>query len=123
KGNVVHGEADGFFVTAGDLSGYGKPGSSASLARPRAAYEKIASDLAFDLGLPVPPCLLWERPGAGVGQEKHCCVSLVPFQQAWQWRQVRHLPPENLERILLEVKEPMSAMVPFDTWVGNGDRV
>src|SRR5689334_18910254 len=71
-GVLVHptkpGEAGGFMVVSEDLGGcrsYLKP-----LKRPdhagqvRAAREKIVSDLAHDLGVSVPPVLLYDRGGS-----------------------------------------------------------
>jgi hypothetical protein len=57
-------EGDGFLVTSGAARGYAKPFQKAPNGRPYAAHEKIASDLAFDLGLPVPPCRPMASPSA-----------------------------------------------------------
>jgi len=59
---VVEGEAGGLMVTCPELGGrraYMKPLKKGSRAGfERAAREKIASDLAFDLKVPVPPVVL-----------------------------------------------------------------
>jgi hypothetical protein len=66
------GQAQGFFVKCGGLTGFAKPSKQANEppdAPPRAAHEKIASDLAFDLRLPVPPVVMWRRQVSTPGQE------------------------------------------------------
>lgn len=120
---IQHGEASGFFVTANGVGGYAKPGRNQPpvTEHPRAAHEKIAADLAHDLGLPVPPCTLWERPSPGAG-ERFCCVSLEAFVPIFQWRDVLRAPG-LAGRLANESIEAASAMVAFDTWLGNGDRV
>jgi hypothetical protein len=120
---IQHGEASGFFVTASGIGGYAKPGRNQPPVHehPRAAHEKIAADLAHDLGLPVPPCILWDQGPRATG-ERFCCVSLEVFVPVWQWRDVSKAPPLVL-KLGSEVVEAASAMVAFDTWVGNSDRV
>lgn len=60
------GEASGYFVTSGPINGYAKPSMIDTTPQPysRAAHEKIAADLAHDLGLPLPPAVLhrWNTP-------------------------------------------------------------
>jgi len=82
------GQAQGFFVKCGALTGFAKPSKQPNEPAdgpPRAVHEKIASDLAFDLGLPVPPVVLWRRNLSTPDQETLCAVSLVPFQPAQKW--------------------------------------
>jgi len=57
---AVHGEAAGYFVTSGTVNGYAKPSKLDTSPKPwpRAAHEKIAANLAFELGLPLPTVLL-----------------------------------------------------------------
>jgi hypothetical protein len=114
------GESAGYFVTCGPLNAYAKPsGIDASCAR--AAHEKIAADLAHDLGLPVPPAVLkrWVAPAAGT---QPCVVlGLTPFFPVHKWAVVKAVP--DLEGGLkAELRTVASAMVAFDTWIANQDR-
>lgn len=117
------GEASGFFVTCGSLSGYAKPGKNQPPVAQhcRAAHEKIASDLAFELGLPVPPAILWIRSAVPSGCEQYCCVSALPFVNANPWREARKIPGV-MNRLLPQIGTYASAIAAFDTWVGNTDR-
>jgi hypothetical protein len=121
---VLPGEARAFFVTAGQVAGFAKPGRNQPPVseHPRAAHEKIAADLAFELGLPVPPAVLWERKGVVSGQERYVSVSALPFERPASWRDVLRLPAEAA-RLLPKLELAASAMAPFDSWLGNGDRV
>ena len=116
------GEAEGFFVRCGERGGYAKPGKNKPPVgdHPRAAHEKIASDLAFELGLPVPPCVLWERPNPGQGQERFVAVSAVPFTPVLPWAEAKRTDAGR--RALRAMARAPSAMAVFDTWVGNTDR-
>jgi hypothetical protein len=66
KAGDAGGEASGYFVTSGTVNGYAKPSKVDRSAQPypRAAHEKIAADLAFELRLPLPPVLLHRWPKA-----------------------------------------------------------
>ena len=123
--NIVHqhGEAQGLFVRNGAISGYAKPGKDQPPVSQhcRAAHEKIASDLAFELGSPLPPTILWERTPLPAGCERYCCISAVPFINPYPWRQIA-AQPALMNRLLQGIAPVASAMVAFDTWVGNLDR-
>ena len=84
------GSAQGYFVEYEALLGFAKPSVSPGLV-PVAAQEKIVSDLAYDLGLPVPPVLLWDR---GDRNDKlfRCQIRLVSTSphQSWGADRVRH---------------------------------
>jgi hypothetical protein len=60
------GQAQGYFVTSGPVNAFAKPSQrdTSPTPVPRAAHEKIAADLAFDLRLPLPPAILhrWSDP-------------------------------------------------------------
>jgi hypothetical protein len=90
---------------------------------PRAAHEKIAADLAFDLGLPLPPAILhsWDDPPP-VGTERFVALSLIPFLSVFPRRQVTAVPGLDAQ-LKLELRETASALVAFDTWVDNRDRI
>jgi hypothetical protein len=123
-GENVGGESAGYFVTCGPLNAYAKP-SKIDRSRepvPRAAHEKIAADLACDLGLPVPPAVLkrWGTPPPACDQPCVVC-GLMPFFPVYKWAAVKAVP--ELEASLKgELRHAASAMVPFDTWLANTDR-
>lgn len=118
------GESQPFFVSCGPVSGVGKPGRKdvAGQEAYRAANEKIASDLAFDLQLPVPPVVLWRRlDGPRAGKEALTCISAFPFTPLFSWRSVT-----GDQQLLADFTSYLipfaSAMAAFDTWVDNRDR-
>lgn len=124
KTGEAEGEAQGYFVTSGPLNAYAKPSAidPGPNAPPRAAHEKIASDLAFDLGLPLPPAILhsWKgKPAAG--NQPFVVLSLIPFLAAHKWRVVRAIPDVELQ-LRQQLIGAASAIVPFDTWLDNRDR-
>src|SRR5262249_48007141 len=112
----------------------------------RAAREKIASDLAHDLGFVVPPVILANRAKppdvrfqnrlgqlAVVPGEEHVCVSLVMFQRQFSWEELHR----KLDGSTPSIKAPAvraliesarttlpaaaSHALAFDTWVGQMD--
>lgn len=112
----------GFWVAAGPIRGYAKPLGGDTVdphRRPVAAIEKIASDLAFDLGLPVPPVTLFERKAPSSESRFHA-VSAPPFAQVAHWWQVLG-SPGVAAFARPQARGPMSAMLPFDTWVSCVD--
>jgi HipA-like protein len=115
------GEAGGCFVVSGNRRGWAKPGAKKMDDCPRAAHEKIASDLAFELGLPVPPVVLWERKNGGLQDETFCCISAIPFDAAIKWGQIAAVPT-TAARLLAAFPAHASAMSVFDCWVDNQDR-
>jgi hypothetical protein len=84
KPGEVGGMTAGYFVHHETITGFAKP-SHDTAPVPMAAQEKIAADLAFDLGLPVPPVVLWDRGARNDGLFQFCAVSLVPFEPANKW--------------------------------------
>ena len=115
------GESKGFFVRSGELRGFAKP-SDLRADKFRAGHEKIAADLAFELGLPIPPVLLWCRPVEDKNKEEpYVAISMVPFLPVHKWAIVEQ-KPEAAQRIGGELSAAASAMVAFDTWLGNQDR-
>jgi len=115
----------GFWVTAPPYRGYAKPlaaGRSNPHLYPVAAVEKIASDLARSIDVPVPPVTLWQRLNAPAGEPQHHAVSAPPFANTMRWGDIAGVPSvyDPLKAMAAEV---MSAMVPFDTWVQCEDHV
>lgn len=100
---------------------YSKPTKPSPPGRPRAAYEKIASDLAYELGLRVPPVLLYRRDPCPSDEEEHCCVSLIMYSRIYNLAQVHRLPDPHVSRIDTALREG-SGIVAFDAWIGNRDR-
>ena len=77
-GTIAKGEGGGLFVGFDELGGrraYMKPTRKALPMYAKAAREKIASDLASELGVPVPPVLLTTREDRPAGEERNVCVS------------------------------------------------
>ena len=110
----------GCFPLAGvALGGFAKPRGSRVVRmedHPVAALEKIASDLAFDLGLPVPPAVLWEREGPR-SHGRQLIISAAPFDGALTWLQVEAAPSSVAARILPSLAPSASAISAFDTWL------
>jgi hypothetical protein len=101
-----------------NIRGVAKPGAPIPDRCLRAAHEKIVSDLAYVLGLPVPPVILWDR-GAGHVGDRWCAVSAWAFSKAAEWPQVR---AKLSAKQLTEATKIAGAMRAFDTWISAGDR-
>lgn len=123
------GEAGGFFVECDefpDRRAYLKPVKRDRLQY-RAAREKIAADLAYDIDLCVPPVLLATRQDAPDNEERNVCVSLVLYPRQWSWKQLRPVlfDPDSQQAIapIAEKALPSQAAyaLAFDTWVGQYD--
>ncbi len=118
------GAEGGFFVIAGGYRGYAKPRkrhNADPLQRPVAALEKIASDLAYVLQLPVPPVTVFERAEAPAGEARHHAISAVPFENFLSWRKTLE-QPALASRVRVFTPPVMSAMMVFDTWLHALDR-
>jgi hypothetical protein len=118
KAGDAGGEASGYFVTSGTVNSYAKPSKidTSPMPNPRAAHEKIAADLAFELGLPLPPVLLYRWPGAPPqGDQRFIAISLRPFLNVHKWQQVEAVPAIAQE-MKLELKAVASALVPPLHW-------
>ncbi|MGD0679943.1 MAG: hypothetical protein ABSC94_31555 [Polyangiaceae bacterium] len=122
--NFETGESQAFPVrnAANTTSAFAKPGRRDATV-PRAANEKIAADLAFELMLPVPPALLWHRENPPITEEEFACVSLTPFEPAHKWRDVRKGSQQMIAKIVAGLQMTAPAMMPFDCWLANADRV
>lgn len=113
-------------VNGSGLLGVQKPGRVAvpnpEYNAPRnpytAATEKIVADLAFVLGLPIPPVTLWDR-GAALAAERYVAISAWAFQQPINWRDAESTLNAAQRSALIPVA---SAMVPFEFWIGATDR-
>jgi hypothetical protein len=127
QAGAIQGEAGGFFVECSEIPrrGYLKPagvhGNAAQVAR--AAREKIAADLALDLGLPVPPAVLTVRDNPPAGCEAAVVVSLVMYPRQWAWEHVRTQQPEESPKglALAQALAACGPMLAFDTWLQQTD--
>lgn len=126
---VKEGEAGGYRVEAEgfDRVCYLKPAKKhgdEEKKHCRAAREKIASDLAFDLGLPqVPPAQLTTREDAPEGCTKHVVVSLIQYQKQWPWSDIKGtaIQENPIGAALAQAMARCSALLPFDTWTAQSD--
>ncbi len=122
---VAPGEAGGFFVELDAVPArraYLKP--LKRHAWRRAAREKIASDLAYELGVTSPPVLLAVNetvPDA----ERWACVSLLLYPHQFSWGQIRSFLSEGESPIVPELSAlmrlPASRAFAFDTWLDQTD--
>ncbi len=101
-----------------NIRGVAKPGAVRNDKILRAAHEKIVSDLAYVLGLPLPPVTLWDR-GENFVDHRYCSVSAWAFPADAEWQIKRPaLQPNQIEL----ARRTAGAMRAFDTWVGASDR-
>jgi hypothetical protein len=108
------GESGSINVTSGDgRRGACKPAFAAD-GTPRAAHEKIAADLAYQLKLSVPPCCFWTEPASGVRYS----ISVWAFDQAMKWGEISAtLSPTFMQN----VAPAFSAARVFHTWIDDQD--
>jgi hypothetical protein len=101
-----------------NLRGVAKPGEPIPDRCLRAAHEKIVSDLAYVLGLPVPPSILWDRGPSHAG-ERYCAISAWAFERANEWQHA----VSRLNQLQVDLARSVAgAMRAFDTWVAASDR-
>lgn len=127
----VDGEAGGFMVSCGDQGNcraYLKPlKKSESSAHARAAREKICSDLAYELGVDVPPVLLVEREGCPAHEEQYACVSRVMHPRQWSWMQIKRFVVDpsldaRVNGIIMQALPASAARgMALDAWVDQAD--
>lgn len=92
-----------------------------------AAREKIASDLAYDLGIRVPAALLAVRPDAELEEdgEPNTVVTAVmtPLQQSWGFADPikGYLRPKDDRLVRDAVPTAAAHALAFDTWIGQLD--
>jgi hypothetical protein len=98
-----------------------KPGCKLNHVR-HAAHEKIASDLAVLLDLPIPPVTLYHLPGAlpdcphkKKPGDPYVAISAWPFLSFEEWgdRILNKMTPAQKESL----RAPISAMWVFDSWI------
>jgi hypothetical protein len=131
------GQCQGEFVISDGFPypAYLKPGKikAKALSWPAPAYEKIAADLAFDLGCPVPIVQVWEREEGKTGDYAcYSSVSLKEFPDKFCWRlcqqvlneaaAVRSSKPDIVTPLAMAALLPTSGMLVLDTLLGQRDR-
>lgn len=105
-------------ANASGMLGVQKPGISGASNPHTAATEKIVADLAYKVGLPVPPVTLWDR-GAAADDPRFVAISAWAFQQPFTWAQIETLLTHAQRQQLIR---PASAMIPFEVWINADDR-
>jgi hypothetical protein len=119
-------EAGGLYMTCDFLNGrraYVKPTKRSAPHHARAAREKIAADLAHDLGVRVPPVILARREDCGTDEE-FVSASLVLYPRQFPWAEMRDFVPidDEFGNILRDrIRNSASSAFAFDTWVGQPD--
>jgi hypothetical protein len=123
--------------TAGALSGvwlkprpdapfgaYMKP-TTYACSFPAAAKEKIAADLAYDLGVVVAPVLLYDSDFKFGAVQRECCVSLRTHAETppwgFLWSSVLASSP-MAAALRGAAAERVSSLATFDLWIDNRDR-
>lgn len=123
---IAPGEAGGFLVRAQgfERAAYLKPGRAFADQTPRAANEKIVSDIGSDVGLSVPPVLLYRRPDALIGEEANCCVSLIMYSEHHNWELLWNLNvfPEVIRLLVRDALSRYSRTFALDLLIGQTDR-
>jgi hypothetical protein len=84
------------------------------LGVPWAAHEKIASDLARIIGVPVPPVILWQAPD----NANKFAISAFAFKQALTWGQFLPSMSDVFKDNALNV---LAAGHVFHTWICDKD--
>jgi hypothetical protein len=113
-------ESKPFRVSSGNVLGIGKPGAKKADNVCRAAHEKVASDLAFELRLPIPPVILLDMGELKEADRvRYVAISAIPFPQPSSWGQASATFTDQHKN---EASQVMSAMLAFETWVSCNDR-
>jgi hypothetical protein len=103
---------------ANGVTGVQKPGLAAPTNPHTAATEKIVADLAYHLGLPIPPATLWDR-GPSAGAPRYVAVSAWAYEKPHTWAEVdAALTPAQRAELIPWA----SAMLPFESWIDAQDR-
>jgi hypothetical protein len=126
---VRGGEAGGFLVRSVQtgLIGYLKPLNPRG-HHSRSAYEKIASDLAYEIGVNVPPVVLYRRPDAESSQPREVSISFA-WAGAVPWGDLCSIGetdggvrPPALAALIRRLVAGSSGVMALDAWLRNTDR-
>jgi hypothetical protein len=112
-------ESKPFMVSDGSVLGIAKPGEAKGDGIARAAHEKIASDLAYHLDLPIPPVVLWRRSPCPAGAHPCCSISAIAYAQPLDLGSNMNLITGPL---LDDARRITSAIAVFESWIGAQDR-
>ncbi len=104
-------------MTATGLLAFAKPGNPCDRDTIFAAHEKISSDLARKLSLPVPPVFL-SRPAAGLGFPPIVAISFKVLPQGRRWSERAGILSEAQ---IAPLRPAASAMRTFYTWIVDQD--
>jgi len=121
---IKPGEAGGYRVKSGGLVAYLKPTNLCPEDHPRAANEKIVSDLAFELSMSVPPMLLYRRTAPPPTEETRCCVSLILYPSVYEWEFLWNMAtfPESVQQIIRTMISRYSSTLALDLLIHQTDR-
>src|SRR5713226_6317026 len=126
---VRGGEAGGFLVRSvqSGLIGYLKP-LNVRAGHSRSAYEKIASDLAFEIDVNVPPVVLYRRIDAQPSQPKEVSISFASGG-AMPWGDLFQIgvadggvKPAGLAALGKRMVAGSCGVMALDAWLRNTDR-
>ena len=131
QAGAVSGVSDGFVVYCAEAlatRAYMKPARKVTdVCMLTAAREKIASDLAHDLGVRVPPAILTVRPDVDPASddEPNTVVTAVmtPEQQSWGFADPTkgYLQPKDDRSVRAAVPQASARALVFDTWIDQLD--
>lgn len=88
----------------------------------RAANEKLASDLAFQIGANVPPVVLYVRPDQVGGDERFVCISMTPAGACFGFADIPKPWTPPVETRIAEAVAELGAEIALDAWLDNRDR-
>ena len=118
----IRGVTQGIWVTSDQsgIRGFLKPTVQAT--NHCAAYEKIAADIAHEIGVNVPPVVLYEREDRSTSFERFVAISLVPSGHCWGFRE----PPDPISDLLRAsldaALQDACGGIALDAWLGNRNR-
>lgn len=122
--SVKAGEAGGFEVVADNFPHrcWLKPTNPSDHSNhPRAANEKIVSDLGTKLELPISPVLLFHRENCPAEHDSCACVSLIMYPEQFPMSQIKEVVGPA-RTIIDSVVAKVSGIVALDTYIGHQDR-
>lgn len=121
---IETGESQGYVVrcrAASHVRAFLKP-LRKEPGKSRAAAEKICTDLARLLSLPVPRVMLCDRQ-VDDSRERYVCLSEIAVGETIKWSQLSLYPGATKVQLAAEAAiREHAGIVVLDTWVGNRDR-
>lgn len=121
-GEIGMGESGALIVEErGGLRAVAKPAVGDNGNFLRGAHEKIVSDLAYELGIPVPPVILW-REGPGHGRDKLFSLSFWGGFEQFEYWNVAEAHALIDDRVRRSVSEAVAAIALLHEWISAHDR-